>query len=228
MRVSRVPRRLSAFTLLELLAVVAIIAILATIVIPTTAAVRVSALRARTRVQLGQWAVAIELFRDEYGAYPVFPSANKVNAGAGPGLAAVHPFHDLLAGRRRDGSALPETPGPAVDGVALPEAQNLRRIAFVRFAGGDLYASDAPGPPEAGLLHDAFGNTDLAVLVDLNQDGWINDRDYVQWPAVSPPDAPQRRLVPAEPITTGLRLGVLIYAAPPGATTSEDLVRNVP
>jgi prepilin-type N-terminal cleavage/methylation domain-containing protein len=229
MNVSRHPRPgPAAFTLLELLAVVAIIGILAAIVIPTTAAVRASALRARTRVQLGQWAVALVLFREEYGAYPLLAASGKVNAGAGPGLAAVHPFHDLLSGRRRDGSALPETPGAAVDGVPPPEAQNVRHLAFVRFAATDLYTSDAPTPAESGLLHDAFGNPDLAVLVDRDQDGWINVRDYPAWPAVSPPDAPDRRLVPAEPIASGVRTGVLIYGAPPGALSAEDLVRNVP
>lgn len=218
----------TAFTLIELLTVVAIIAILAGIVIPTTAAVRVSALKARTRVQLGQWAVAVELYREEYGTYPGFAAANKVNTGAASGLGAVHPFHDLLAGRRRDGSALPETAGPTVEGVPPPEAQNIRRVAFVRFAATDLYGADAPTPGEVGLLHDAFGNTDIAVLVDRTGDGWINVRDYPQWPAVSPPDAPQRRLVPTEPISDGIRTGVLLYGAPPGAVTGADLVRNTP
>jgi prepilin-type N-terminal cleavage/methylation domain-containing protein len=221
-------RRQAAFTLLELLAVVAIIAILAAIVIPTTAAVRLSALRARSRVQFVQWALAVELFREEYGAYPALPASAKVNAGATAGLSGVHPFHDLLAGRRRDGSALPEVAGPAVEGAAPPEAQNVRRVSFVRFAAGDLFGSDAPTPTEAGLLHDAFGNTDLVVLVDRNGDGWINAADYLAWPAVSPPDAPARRLGPAEPIGIGIRAGVLLYGAPPGAFTAEDLIRNVP
>ncbi len=218
----------TAFTLLELLAVVAIIGILAAIVIPTTAAVRNSALKARTRVQLGQWAVAIDLFREEYGAYPVFATGAKVNAGAAAALGAVHPFHDLLAGRRRDGSALPETVGAAVDGVPPPEAQNVRHVAFVRFAAADLFGADAPTATEVALLHDAFGGTDIAVLVDRNGDGWINARDYPQWPEVGPPDAPLRRIIPAEPITTGIRTGVLLYSAPPGATAAADLIRNVP
>ena len=221
-------QRQAAFTLLELLAVVAIIGILAAIVIPTTAAVRVSALRARSRVQLVQWALAVELFREEYGAYPAFPVSAKVNAGAATALSGVHPYHDLLAGRRRDGSALPQTAGPAVEGVPPPEAQNLRRVAFVRFATGDLFGSDAPTPAEVGLLHDAFGNTDLVVLVDRNEDGWINAADYPAWPVVSPPDAPGRRLAPAEPIGAGIRTGVLLYGAPPGAFTAGDLIRNTP
>jgi prepilin-type N-terminal cleavage/methylation domain-containing protein len=221
-------RRDSAFTLLELLGVLAIMVILAAILIPTTTAVRQSALKARTRVQLSQWAAAIELFREEYGAYPVLPVAGRVNSGAGPALAAVHPFHDLLSGRRRDGSALPEPPGVAVDGVPPPEAQNVRRVAFVRFAAADFWGDDAPTPAEVGLLRDALGNTDIAVLVDRNQDGWINAADYAVWPAVSPVRSGGPALVPAGLTGAGVRAGVLLYCAPPGATEPGQLLTNLP
>jgi prepilin-type N-terminal cleavage/methylation domain-containing protein len=61
-----------AFTLIELLTVMAIIGILAAIIIPTVSSVRVSANKAKTKVQFNQWASAIESFRSEYGYYPSF------------------------------------------------------------------------------------------------------------------------------------------------------------
>ena len=60
-------RRSSGFTLLVLLSVIAIVAILAGLIFPGVRAARVSAHKARTKVQFNQWASAIEGFRSEYG-----------------------------------------------------------------------------------------------------------------------------------------------------------------
>ena len=100
-------RSVGAFTLLELLTVIAIITILAAVLVPTLAGARTSANRARTRVQFGQWAMAVEAFRQEYGCYPEFDRSGKVNGGASLTSTEEHRFHDVLAGCRRDGSALP-------------------------------------------------------------------------------------------------------------------------
>ncbi|ACB77011.1 type II secretion system protein [Opitutus terrae] len=190
------------FTLLELLAVVAIIGVLAAILIPTVNAARVSAHKARTRVQFNQWSTAIELFRSEYGHYPVFAGANLVNAGAD---GAEHVFHDTLAGRRRDGTPL--TSGS----TAL--AQNPKRIAFHGFPEAEFAAPDAHAPQ---LLCDPLGNTEIAVLVDRNLDGVIDATDFGTLPLV-------RGLRPDESVfpAAGVRAGVVFYATLPGATAER-------
>lgn len=207
-------RRLRAFTLVELLTVIAIIAILTAILVPTLAGARTAANRARTRVQFGQWAMAIEAFRQEYGCYPEFDGSNKVNGGASSAAAEEHRFHDLLAGCRRDGSALPAA-----------EAQNLRRMRFLAFAEGDLFSADDPQPERRNLLHDGFDGTDIAVLVDRNLDGIIDRIDYPELPAVAVSEGNGRSVRPQlADFGGGVRAGVIFYSAPPGALDVAQLV----
>ncbi|HWA10922.1 MAG TPA: prepilin-type N-terminal cleavage/methylation domain-containing protein [Opitutaceae bacterium] len=219
------PRKILAFTLIEILAVIAIIAILAGILIPTTVGARTAANRARTRIQFAQWAAAIEAFRQEYGCYPEFDVSGKVNGGAAARPDALHPFHDLLAGRRRDGSGLPA----ASAAWPAPEAQNFRRMPFLVFAEGELFPAGEADPALRGLLHDGFGNTDIAVLVDRNLDGVIDTLDYPELPRVAPSGAgggalfPGNGDFPAGP-GGGVRAGAIFYAAPPRAADASQLI----
>lgn len=190
--------RARGFTLLELLAVIAVIAILAAILIPSASAARQAAGRAKTKVQFNQWAAAIEGFRGEYGYYPTFGATPLVNASVD---AAEHPFHDVLAGRRRDGSPL---------GGGSAAAQNPKRISFCAF--GEAEFADA-NTGTAGLLCDALGNTEIAVLVDRNLDGVLNAADFGTLPLVG-----GARPGEADFPTRGLRLRVAFYAPAPGMT----------
>lgn len=198
--------RTVGFTLIELLTVIVIVGIIASILLPGLSSSRAAATKAQTRVQFAQWAAAIGAFRQEYGAYPTFDASGLVNTDATPSPAAPHLFHDLLAGRRRDGTPLPDAAGAD---PRSPEAQNRHRLTFYSF-----------GPAEISpdhLLQDASGNTDIAVLVDRNLDGAIDGNDYPGgWPAV-------RGMRPgaAEIPPTGLRLGVAFYAPAPGATAEQ-------
>jgi prepilin-type N-terminal cleavage/methylation domain-containing protein len=224
-------RHAAAFTLIELLTVIAIIAILAAILIPTVSGARRSANRARTRVQFAQWADAIESFREEYGCYPVFAGTCKVNDSAGILAGTVHLFHDVLAGHRRDGTALPASaPGLPAD-PAAPEAQNFRRIRFVTFTANDLFSDAGDDDASGNLIHDGFENTDIAVLVDRNTDGVINAVDYPVLPGVSPPGDSSLRLTPAtvdfpDGPSGGIRAGVLFYSCPPGTTDASGLIMS--
>lgn len=196
-------RRIAGFTLIELLTVIVIIGIIAAILLPGLHSSRAAAAKAQTRVQFAQWSAAIGAFRQEYGAYPAFDASGLVNAGTASDPASPHLFHDLLAGRRRDGSPLPDATGAD---ARSPEAQNRHRLTFYSFGPAKI-SSDS-------LLQDASGNTDIAVLVDRNLDGVIDASDYPGgWPAV-------RGLRPstAEIPPAGLRLGVAFYAPAPGAT----------
>lgn len=208
------------FSLLELLTVVALIGVLAALLIPGLGAARTAANRGRTKVQFQQWISAVEAFRAEYGHYPVLDASHLVNGGAGSAVSSDHPFHDLLAGRKRDGTA-------AANASALSAgSQNHRRIAFHAFTDSEFAPADTPA---AGLLCDAFGNTSIAVLVDRNLDGVLNvgseASDYPELPAVQAPDGTMIR--PAVggagedfPVT-GLRTTVVFYTADPLATAQR-------
>lgn len=203
-------RRSRAFSLLELLAVIAVIGILAALIFPSVGAARKSANRAKTKVQFSQWAAAIESFRSEYGYYPTFHATNLVNGGAATNVFGEHLFHDLLAGKRRDGSAL--TAGSAL-------TQNRKRLAFHTFSEGELTDATSPFP---FLLRDAFDNVSIAVLVDRNLDGLINAADYAGgFPFVATADGASIRPGANEIPATGLRAGVVFYSADPGATAAN-------
>ena len=186
---------------MELLTVIAIIGILAALLFPALGAARRSANKAKVRVQFNQWAVAIEAFRSEYGYYPAFDTTNLVNGGATPAIAANHLFYDILAGKKRDGTALP------TGGIAA--LQNKKFISFYTFSESEV------GPDF--LVHDAFDNTEIAVLVDKNLDGVINGTDY---PAGFPFVAGLRPS--AIDIPNGsIRAGVVFYAPAPGADAAN-------
>ncbi|MBI3884571.1 MAG: prepilin-type N-terminal cleavage/methylation domain-containing protein [Opitutae bacterium] len=195
------PRR--GFSLLELLTVIAIIGILAALIFPSVTGARRAANKSKTRVQFSQWAAAIEGFRSEYGYYPAFHASNLVNGGAGAGTATDHLFHDILAGKRRDGSV----PSAAVS------SQNEKLISFYSFSESDFTDSAAPAPT---LIRDAFDNTEIAVLVDKNLDGVVNTVDYPGgFPLVSGVK-PAVADIPA----TGIRAGIIFYAPSPLSTVA--------
>ena len=205
-------RRASAFSLIELLTVIAILGILSAILIPSISSARASATKARTRVLFGQWAAAIEAFRAEYGYYPVFDSSNRVNpVGQSPSGAAAHVFHDVLAGHRRDGTALPAltstTPATAA------ESQNRKLMGFHSFSAAELSDATTTAP---NLICDAAQNTEIVVLVDRNLDGRIDGADY----GPSLPTVGGMQPSAADFPSEGVRAGVVFYSPLPGATAA--------
>ena len=213
---------------------IAIIGILAAIIIPTTSGARVAANKAKTRTQFAQWATAFEAFRQEYGTYPQLFTAGAqklVNQGATTQLTGNHLFHDILAGKKRDGSQLTG----ATTGNPLPAiAQNARRINFVNFTDSDfVLAADVTAGrntnAQLNFIRDAFYNTSIAVVADSNLDGVINGRDASPFPTVTAAGA-TTTIRPTTVVTTattgGIHAGVIFYCAPPGATTENDLIMS--
>jgi prepilin-type N-terminal cleavage/methylation domain-containing protein len=183
------------FTLIEILCVLAIVGTLCGLLFPAFGNARRAAAVARTKTQFAQWTAATESFRGEYGYYPVFATNNLVNGGV---TLVEHPFHDILAGRHRDGSALATGSSAA--------SQNRRAITFCVFNGADFN--------DAKLLQDASGHSVIAVLVDRDLDGVIKmGADFSALPLVDglSPDL-------ADFPASGVRAGVLFYALAPGAT----------
>lgn len=200
--------RAAAFTLMELLAVIVVIAVLASLLFPAVRSARTAAAKAKTRVVFNQWTAAIESFRSEYGYYPALHTSNLVNpSGQNTDPATLHLFHDILAAKRRNGSALPAY-ASSTD-PRYPEVQNRRLVRFYQFAEID-FTTDS-------LLRDPCENTAIAVLVDKDLDGVIKaGTDFTTLPAVN-------GLTPstADFPSTGVRAGVVFYSAAPNASAAN-------
>lgn len=166
----------SAFTLIELLTVIAIIGILAAIIIPTTAAVRKSAKKAQTKSQFEQIITALNLYKSEYGYYPVIPY-NKLNANLAPDATSITNKNrqmlmlELLTGRDADPSTTAFESDESNLTSGTPRAQNRKRVNFYNPAAAELreFATDQKA------FVDAFGNLQIVVLVDRDGDGIISD-----------------------------------------------------
>jgi prepilin-type N-terminal cleavage/methylation domain-containing protein len=212
---------LRAFTLIELLTVIAIIGILAGIIIPTVGAVKVSANKAKTKVQFSQWSAATELFKQEYGYYPTFLS-NRVNGSVSATSTSIvntdKLFQELLSGRGL-GTGTP----PAFVSAAL--SQNKKRLPFYSFSDSEITSRDAQDGFDGGVK-DAFGNVEIAVYVDTNGDGFVNSNDAT-WTGVkangeatATPDVP----------TGGVRAGVIFYSpgkgGSPASTAKAQLITS--
>jgi prepilin-type N-terminal cleavage/methylation domain-containing protein len=205
--------RPAGFSLVEMLAVTAVIAILAGLLLPSLGTARAAALKSRTRVQFSQWASALEQFRQEYGFYPAVGTDGRL---ATP--ADTLTFVRTLSGTNPDGSVV-------ADPVDLNG--NLKRRCFCVLGPADFFDPDRPGGVAdfSGneLLCDAFGNTEIAVLLDRNGDGFVKPSDDGPVPAVT--GGVGRSLLPgdAELPAAGVRTGVLFYSAGRGAIP-QDLI----
>ena len=205
---------LAGFTVVELLGVMSIIAILAAILLPTLGAARSAALTAKTRAQFSQWSAALEQFRQEYGYYPDVAANGRLANAADTGK-----FVRTLSGRNVDGTAV--TNAADLNG-------NAKRIAFYSFAAGEFAdpasTDGSVNDLSRGLLCDAFGNTEIGVMVDRNGDGLVKPGDDGTVSAVTGvrsgvSSMPAEADLPA----AGVRAGVLIYSAGRG-TSQSDLI----
>ncbi len=196
--------RRSAFSFVELLGVMSVIAILAAILMPALAAARSAALRAKTRAQFSQWSAALEQFRQEYGYYPQVATDGRLATAADTAR-----FVRTLSGRNVDGTAVANTSD--LNG-------NTKRIAFYAFAAAEFTDPEGSGGGgnggAAGLLCDAFGNTEIGLLVDRNGDGIVKPVDDGAAAVVGGAQGgPSLSPTEADLPSAGVCAGVLIYSA---------------
>jgi prepilin-type N-terminal cleavage/methylation domain-containing protein len=193
-----------AFTLIELLTVIAIIGILAGILIPTVSGVRNTAKKAETKVRFSQWAAAMEQYRQEYGYYPAVTSSN---------LLAPTPFLAALTGRDYLGEPFTAN---ALNG-------NTKSVAFYSVSESE-FVKDATGAA-TNELTDAFGNSEIVILTDVDGNGVIKGNELVQKNVRSGNSrdgfgsslAPDAESFPA----AGIRAGVIFYSAGKGSTAGD-------
>jgi prepilin-type N-terminal cleavage/methylation domain-containing protein len=195
-----------AFTLIELLTVIAIIAVLAAILIPTVSSVRVSANKTKTKVQFSQWAGAIEAFRSEYGYAPQVTTDNLLNAAA---------FFAAITGRNYRGESLA---GALLNG-------NMKAISFCPIADSEQ-VKDTSGVGRDELC-DAFGNSEIVVLIDADGNGVIAGPELARR-AVRAGNSVVGFGASLEPATerfpaSGLRARAVFYSAGAGGT-ADDIV----
>ncbi len=155
----------NGFTVVELLTVVAIIAILIGIFIPAASTVRRSTLKAKTKSQFNQYAIAYEQFRAEYGFYPTMGSEGERFDLKGQNAV----FIQTLSGRTREGKPISES---------YANRANLRGISFYQFSQSEISSDSTSNCSELvpeNVIVDAFGNPNISILVDTDRDGTVRD-----------------------------------------------------
>lgn len=190
------PHQRDGFTLIELLTVIAIIGILAAIIIPTVGSVKVSANKSKTKAQFSQWSTAIGLFKSEYGFYPGIASSNKIDSEA---------FFGGLTGKNYDGTA------------ATKLAGNTKKLSFYSASESEVTLT-ANGDLSNGLIKDAFGNTQIAVFMDTDNDNILSSAE-VSKIDLTPIDGGTVR--PSIDMSKGVRAPVVFYSPGRGLSATD-------
>lgn len=230
---SSLRRHARGFTLIELLTVIAIIGILTAITIPVVGGVRDAAKKTKTKVQFTQWTAAIRSFKSDYGYYPRFQGTtaagnHRVNGrltATGTSMAGNdYLFQELLSGKpakpKAGGGFDFESNEKPITESGNP--QNKKRIELVKFDISELVPIGT-GTTKDNALQDAFGNVEIAVIVDLNGDGFINANDLIsgtQFPALDAfegrgtltSNTVRDRILASDPNQNGVRAEVIFYS----------------
>ena len=226
--------------MIELLAVIAIIGILAAILIPTVGKVRQSANNNRTRAMFSQWITAIEGFHQEYGYWPDFSSdpGTWQSTGATDGDNLIvrlnarpgnkQNFVEFLSGRMMNGRTIREGWGPAAS-----RHPNRRGIEFYSFAESDYRLRNPQGSftGDNAYFVDAFGNSDIVIIMDYNNNGIITLGDGANY-RVSPGFANDLSGIDAPPLEQGqserdVRARVVIYSPGRSGNSVGEVRENI-
>lgn len=166
---------IKGFTLIELLMVIAIIGLLAGILFPTIGSVRKDAGIAAGKAQLTQYLNAIGKFKLEYGYYP-FSKGKKDYVIDLSNENVSRMFIELLSGR------------DAETGDSKGVGGNKKRITLHSFSEKEFYIGDDDLTLRTQLA-DRFNNTNIKIMIDGNDDGFIFPD-----PTLSNPQKPEQKL----------------------------------
>ena len=149
------------FTLIELLTVIAVIGILASILVPVISSVRTSEKRHRTELLYNEVADALQNYKLTYGHYPIF-SAKMT------GVSAPDSYGDVSFKFNTSTGFLLHVLSSdflSTDTTYLP--YNPRQKRFLQPEDSMLAYSSGDATHLNPLLADAFGNTDIGVVVNI-------------------------------------------------------------
>ena len=184
---SPMPRR--AFTLIELLVVVAIIGLLSTIAVVSLSSARSKARDAKRMADIHQISNAMQLYRQEYNAYPN-PGALGCTGGSGQWFCLGHGDAGTcwIGGAYHGCTALDNALAPYL--AKLPDDPNQANAGF----DGDAYLynyASSLGSSQAPLVHWGMekGPTSSNICIGGSSGTWgsgiFHDSQY--WCAVSLP-----------------------------------------
>ena len=158
-------KKISAFTLIELLMVIAIIGILAGILIPTVGAVRTQANLAASRAQLSNYVNAIQMFKVEYGFLPFVSGSSdeKVNLSS---VSECKEFMETLSARSSTTGRI----------LTTPVGGNRRLISFLTFSESEFFLDDND-QVDPTQIADRFNNTKITIVIDGNGDQRVTVKD---------------------------------------------------
>ena len=154
-------RNTSAFTLIELLMVIAIIGILAGILIPTVGAVKKQANKAASKAQLTSYVNAMQLFKGEYGYFPLVPAR-----------ATGDSYEINLNSKSIDFIKTLSARDPDANNASVSFGGNRRQVAFYSFSESEFW--DDNGDISTTQLADRFNNKQIFIVVDSDGNGMIS------------------------------------------------------
>jgi prepilin-type N-terminal cleavage/methylation domain-containing protein len=137
-------KKLSAFTLIELLTVIAIIAILMGLLLPALGAAKNQAKKVSAKNDLSQLVTAVKAFYTDYGVYPIDPNSVKPNTDlAYGGPTNSPPLSDVVNVLRADTNT-----ADTLSTGATPLSINTRQNIYV-----DVQFAKSPTNPKSGLFN---------------------------------------------------------------------------
>lgn len=145
-----------AFTLIELMVVVAIMAILAGLVFGAMQGMGQNAKRKKAGVQIAALELGLEMFRQEYGDFPISAADPEIDAEEGSSV-----LYQALSGDGNDRLQLTGTPQPSRGEIgsshkALMEQLDAKRDPFkmvMQRSESIYYVSDPWGQPYRYVCH---------------------------------------------------------------------------